>query len=293
MQSTLGEPNEDVIWKQMSPLLDEALSRLDKKDRVALILRFFKEKNLGEVAAAMNISKAAAQSRVHRAVEKLRQFFVKRGVVMSAAVMTGAISAHSVQSAPLTLINSVTAAGITKGTATSGSASTLIKGTLKLMAWSKAKTTIVASVLILAVAGTATIAVQKHSSKHVLRRVRLMSYPSNLDPNSTTMLTLGAVRFLQRTLVTSGGSLGLVRADLPSIVFGLHYHRDSRGNVIYEDTNVESFPFTHTFLAGKGPRGALVYHYTVVKNSATDEWQLKRAWKTSPKGVVVEEYPVP
>jgi hypothetical protein len=50
-----------------------------------------------------------------------------------------------------------TAAAITKDTATSSSTLTLIKGALKLMAWTKAKTAIVVSVGVLLVAGTATI----------------------------------------------------------------------------------------------------------------------------------------
>lgn len=71
MQSTLDESHDVSIWNQMSPLLDEALSRLGKKDRDAVVLRFFKEKHLEEVAAAMNVTEAAAQRRVHRALEKL------------------------------------------------------------------------------------------------------------------------------------------------------------------------------------------------------------------------------
>jgi hypothetical protein len=48
----------------------------------------------------IKVSEAAAQRRVLRAVEKLRRFFTKRGVVLPAAVLTAAISANSVQAAP-------------------------------------------------------------------------------------------------------------------------------------------------------------------------------------------------
>src|SRR5665213_3395 len=62
MQSTLPESTDVSVWNQLAPLLDDAMARLGKKDREAVVLRYFKEKNLGEVAAAMKITEAAAQS---------------------------------------------------------------------------------------------------------------------------------------------------------------------------------------------------------------------------------------
>jgi len=161
MQSTLQESTEASAWNQLAPLLDEAMSRLGKKDRDAVMLRFFKDKNVCEVAAALEVTEAAAQRRVLRAVEKLRRFFTKRGVVVPAAVLTAAISANSVQAAPALLAKTATAVAITKGAAASGSTLTLIKGALKLMAWTKAKTAIVAGMGVLLAAGTATLAVNE------------------------------------------------------------------------------------------------------------------------------------
>ena len=91
MQSTVQESGEACAWEQLAPLLDDAMSRLGKKDRDAVILRFFKEKNLREVAATLQVSEAAAQRRVHRGVQRLRRFFTKRGVVLPVAVLTATI----------------------------------------------------------------------------------------------------------------------------------------------------------------------------------------------------------
>jgi len=157
MQSTLQESSHGPVWHQLAPLLDEAISRLGKKDRDAVMLRFFKDKNLREVAAALNVNESAAQRRVHRAVEKLRGFFTKRGIALSSVAITGAISANSVQAAPVTLAKSVTAVAIAKGAAASGSTLTLIKGALKIMAWTKMKTPIVISAVILLAGGVATV----------------------------------------------------------------------------------------------------------------------------------------
>ncbi len=161
MQSTLQESDDVSTWNQLAPLLDEAVSRLGKKDRDAVMLRFFKEKSLREVAVALNVNETAAQRRVHRAVEKLRLFFTKRGIALSSAAITGAISANSVQAAPVALAKSVTAVAVAKGAAASTSTLTLIKGALKIMAWTKAKTAIVACVIALTAASTTTVVVEK------------------------------------------------------------------------------------------------------------------------------------
>ena len=146
MQSTLDESNaSDMTWNQLSPLLDEAMAALGKKDRDAVVLRFFKEKSVREVAAAMQASESAVQRRILRALEKLRKFFTKRGVSSTTAIIAGVISAHSVQAAPVALARSATAVALAKGAAASTSTLTLIQGALKLMAWTKAKTAIVAS----------------------------------------------------------------------------------------------------------------------------------------------------
>ena len=167
MQSKLQDSPDSSAWNQLAPLLDEAMAGLRGKDRDAVILRFFKEKNLHEVAAALQVNEAAAQKRVHRAVEKLRLFFSKRGVVVSGLVITGSISANSVQAAPVALAHSVTVAAIAKGAAASSSTLTLIKGTLKIMAWAKAKLIVAASVAVLLAAGTTVVVVEKVGSSGV------------------------------------------------------------------------------------------------------------------------------
>jgi uncharacterized protein (TIGR03435 family) len=161
MQSTLQEFTDASTWNQLAPLLDEAIARLGKKDRDAMMLRFFKDKSLREVAAALNVNEAAAQRRVLRALEKLRKFFTKRGVSSTTAIIAGTISANSVQAAPVALAKSVAAVAIAKGATASISTLTLIKGALKIMAWTKAKSAIVAGTVVLLAAGTTTVVVNR------------------------------------------------------------------------------------------------------------------------------------
>src|SRR6185312_3260401 len=139
MQTILND-TEFEVWPQIAPLLDSAMAGLSEADHHAIVLRFYDGKSMSEVGAALGASEDAARKRVNRAVEKLRTFFTKRGVVVSAEVLTTAMSANSVQAARLVLAKSITAVAMTKGVAASGSTLTLVKGALKVMAYAKLKT---------------------------------------------------------------------------------------------------------------------------------------------------------
>jgi endo-1,4-beta-xylanase len=154
MQSVLDETGTEV-WSRIAPLLDSAVAGLREKDRQAILLRFYEGRNLRDVGLALGASEDAAERRVNRALEKLRKFFTKHGVSSTTAMIAGAISANSVQAAPVALAKSVTAMAIAKGAAASASTLILIQGTLKLMAWAKAKTAVVVGVCVLTAGATA------------------------------------------------------------------------------------------------------------------------------------------
>ena len=148
MQTILNEP-EPELWPKIAPLLDNAVAALNEKDRRAILLRFYEGKNLREIGTPLGANEAAAEKRVSRALEKLRKFFIEaRREFDGTAIIAGTISANSVQAAPVALAKSVTAVAIAKGAAASGSTLTLIKGALKIMAWTKAKTVIVGAVVV-------------------------------------------------------------------------------------------------------------------------------------------------
>jgi len=161
MQSTLTDP-EPAAWEQIAPLLDEAMGQLGETDRNAIVLRFFENKTVPEVAATLKLNEAAAHKRMSRAVDKLRKLFNKRGVTLTVTVIAGVVAANSVQAAPVALAKSVTAIAMTKGVAASSSTLTLMKGALKIMAWTKAKTAIVIGAGMLLAAGTTTVVVEKY-----------------------------------------------------------------------------------------------------------------------------------
>jgi len=171
MQSLLNRngdassPTADETWPQIAPLLDGALETLGRKDHDALVLRFFENKNFAEVGAALGTGEDTARMRVNRALEKLRKFFTKRGVNSTTEIIAGAISANSIQAAPVGLAKTISAVAVAKGAAASASTLTLIKGALKIMAWTKVKTATAGLAVVLA-AGITTITVERLSPSH-------------------------------------------------------------------------------------------------------------------------------
>ncbi len=168
MQSLSNETDLNV-WEQVAPHLEDAMGRLSEKDRNAIALRFFEGKSFQEVGSAFGTSENAAKKRVAYALEKLRKFFVRRGVVSSTAIIATVISANSVQAAPTTLATSVSAIAITKGVTASGSTLALVKGASKLMAWLKIKTAALTGAAILLATGTSVLLVKEFASKEKLR----------------------------------------------------------------------------------------------------------------------------
>ncbi len=159
MQAQDNETDLEV-WTRIEPLLDTAMAQLGERDHNALVLRFFEGRSFREVSAELGTSEAGAKMRVARALEKLRRFFAKKGLKCSAAALAGAVSAHSVQAAPLGLATTVTVAAV-QGTPVTASTLTIIQNTLKHMALAKIKTLAGVGVLTLLLAGSTTVAVRQ------------------------------------------------------------------------------------------------------------------------------------
>jgi len=182
MQSILTEP-EPAAWEQIAPLLDEAMGWLGETDRNAIVLRFFENKTARQVGTALKLNEAAAHKRVDRALEKLHRYFARRGVSSTTAIIAGAISAHSVQAAPVALAKSITAVALAKGATASTSTLTLIKGALKLMACTKMKTAVVVGAAVILAAGTP---ITVHVVRHQRAEASLYSSKTELTDEDNT-----------------------------------------------------------------------------------------------------------
>ncbi len=141
----------DALWEHIAPQLDTALGELSEADRDALLLRYFERKSASEMATTLGISDEAAQKRVNRAVERLREFFAKRGLTVGASGLVIVISANAVQAAPVGLVVTISTAAALAGTSI---ATTATATTIKTIAMTTLqKTFVTATVAVLTVAG--------------------------------------------------------------------------------------------------------------------------------------------
>jgi RNA polymerase sigma factor (sigma-70 family) len=282
MQNSLNDIESDV-WSQISPLLDAGLAALSGTDRHAVVLRFFDGKNMKEVGIALGASEDAAKMRLNRAVEKLRRFFTKRGVVFPAAVLTAAISENSVQAAPVGLAVTITAT-VAKGAVVGSSTFALVKGAMDFMAWTKAKMAIVTSLIILAAAGTATEQLAKllRTNPAAARTTTAAEYLLKLTKEGQ----LPGFPEGKEYVIRQKGDPGLIQIQIPGLF------KDSNGIWHFKGTNMDIYPLSVTLKASKSNDGYFVYFYTVVKASETNDWQLQKAWLNDTNGQVVKEFTV-
>jgi RNA polymerase sigma factor (sigma-70 family) len=167
----------DSAWEQIAPHLDEAMAKLGGTDRDAVLLRFFENKSFAQVGAALGVNEDAARKRIVRALEKLRRHFYQHGVMLTAALIAGAVSTHSVHAAPVISAKTISAVALTKGAAAGGSTLTLAKGALKLMAWTKAKIAL-ATGAVIALASISTVSVMNYVHHLPPRQIGRMNLPT-------------------------------------------------------------------------------------------------------------------
>jgi RNA polymerase sigma factor (sigma-70 family) len=177
MQSTLNEP-ADEAWPRIAPLLDRAVETLGEADRRAILLRFYEGRNLRDVGAALGASEDAAKKRVNRAVEKLRKFFTKRGVVLPATTLTAALAANSVQAAPAGLAAAVSAAA-SAGTAVI--TSTLIAATTKTIAMTTFQKIAVTAALTVTIGAGIYQAKQAHDARNAASKLQAEQTPMAME----------------------------------------------------------------------------------------------------------------
>ncbi|HVU37766.1 MAG TPA: sigma-70 family RNA polymerase sigma factor [Opitutales bacterium] len=92
-----------INWEQIRPSLDEAIGQLSDRDREAILLRFFKGLGHREVGEVLGLTEDAARKCVERALEKMRENFFRRGIVVSAILLAEILPVNSVEAAPMGL----------------------------------------------------------------------------------------------------------------------------------------------------------------------------------------------
>jgi RNA polymerase sigma factor (sigma-70 family) len=207
---------DTASWKEMAPVLDDAMSRLSETDRQALLLRFFERRELKAVAQAMGRSEAATKKRVSRAVERLRTLFARRGVVLTVTALTTTLSAQAVQPAPALAVEAVVTSFSSIAPPVTTSLLTLVEATMKSLFYSQlTKAAAVAAACLIAVAAGTALA-QKLPARPPATPAAADSNPSTNLLDRTT--PIGALRDLALGLEQSDSNRVLQAMSLTSPV---------------------------------------------------------------------------
>jgi RNA polymerase sigma factor (sigma-70 family) len=141
----------DDEWTQIEPLLDEAMEALDSSDRSAVLLRYFENRSFREVGERLGTTDDAAQKRVSRAVDRLREFLSKRGVAVGATGLAAILSAHAVEAAPVGLALTISSSATIGASAVVASTSATLTKTIVMTTLQK--TLITGAIVVAAGAG--------------------------------------------------------------------------------------------------------------------------------------------
>jgi RNA polymerase sigma factor (sigma-70 family) len=104
-------------WELLRPVIDSAMAELSPTDRNAVLLRFFERKDFRAIGTSLGLSEDAAQKRVSRSLEKLRQSLTRRGVGLTETTLAAAIIGGAVHSAPSALAASITTGSLAAASA--------------------------------------------------------------------------------------------------------------------------------------------------------------------------------
>ena len=174
------EAETERAWRELEPVLDDAMQVLGEKDREAVILRYFQNETFARVGAALGANENAARMRVERALRKLRAVLERRGIRKSSEVVGAALAAKAVSAAPAGLAAIITSPAL--AAAGAGAAS----GTLAIgfMSMVNVKTAVAG----LALAGAATGWVMNHQEADRLK-AKLVEFQK--PPDATARIEPG------------------------------------------------------------------------------------------------------
>jgi uncharacterized protein (TIGR03067 family) len=118
-----AEPNDEVLWRDLQPILHHEVDRLPESYRLPFVLCHLEGKTNEEAATLLGWPKGTVQSSLSRARQCLRQRLTRRGLALtSGLVATAFFGSTAPAGVPAALADSTLKAAIlfAKGSATAG-----------------------------------------------------------------------------------------------------------------------------------------------------------------------------
>ncbi len=158
----VADPSDEVTRRDLRQVLDDELSRLPDKYRVAVVLCYLEGQTQEDAALLLGCPRKTVTTRLARACERLRGRLTRRGLALSGSALGVLLPGVAATAAPAALMTVTVNAAVlfaADETAVAGAVSarvlSLAKGVLKTMFVAKLKT---AAVVLLAVVGSVVAA---------------------------------------------------------------------------------------------------------------------------------------
>jgi RNA polymerase sigma factor (sigma-70 family) len=141
-----AEAASDLIGSELWSVLDEEVNRFPEKYRAAFVLCYLDGKTNEQAAQELGCPKGTILSRLAWARERLRARLTRRGIALSAGILTASLTPNTVQAvvsaalvdSTLKAVLLVQTGKVTLGVL-SGQAIALSTGVLRTMLWTKVK----------------------------------------------------------------------------------------------------------------------------------------------------------
>jgi RNA polymerase sigma-70 factor (ECF subfamily) len=93
------EPQEEVVWRDLRPLLHEEVARLPERYRLPFVLCYLEGKTNEEAADLLGLPKGTVLSRLSRGRERLRRRLTRRGLTLTGGLLAALLAHNSARAA--------------------------------------------------------------------------------------------------------------------------------------------------------------------------------------------------
>jgi RNA polymerase sigma factor (sigma-70 family) len=131
MREHLADGDAAPPWEALRPVIDETLQALGERDREVILLRFFEGQAYADIGKTLAVNEDAARVRTDRALEKLRQMLVRRGVTSTATAL-GTVLAGQALAAPAGMAAGISGAALAAASTTAATAWMTFMGMTKM-----------------------------------------------------------------------------------------------------------------------------------------------------------------
>jgi RNA polymerase sigma factor (sigma-70 family) len=221
MMPEISTADADSNWNEIEPSLDDLVSHLEHEDRQAVLLRFYQQKTMADVGAALSVTEDTAKKRVARAVDRLRNMLRRNGVTIPAAGLATTLIAATTRPASANLLASCAAASTTT---TSVAAMAIAKQTISAMFAAKLKLCIAALlfVTLIPVAGVGTYLLYKESDSPAAATSAAPAVVASLDDSRESKAALDALqgKWTNTVLMLNGTPADVKDGISTLVIFG-------------------------------------------------------------------------